>query len=306
MSIQFVVAHRKDPNNVGDIASEPLQYFLPRDHYQTIDVANLREEHYPTNVPLILGGGGILSNNFLGDIPGKLIHTPDRCVLQDMAENYWQLINPQNTELNRDFNQKYHELIARTLEQLPNNPAPKFIWGAGHNGSVDELEKIKYSRFMGDYRYVGVRDYFADDSKYAWAPCASCMHPALKTDYAIKNDIIWFEHKKQMVKDFGDDSIPRFINSGSNIEQTMEILGSANIILTNSYHGAYWGTLMNKRVVVVDAWSTKFHLMKHLPVFAGKKASWRDMVDQAVIHRGAIEECRQATQNAWSKIQGMT
>lgn len=305
MSIRFVVAHRKDPNNVGDIASEPLQYFLSREHYQTIDVANLREEKYPIDVPLILGGGGLLNNSFLGDVPAKLIHTPDRQRLQQLAENQWQLANPQNTELNREFNQKYHELIARTLEKLPNNPAPKFIWGAGHNGSIDELEKIKYSKFMGDYRYVGLRDYFPDGGKYDWAPCASCMHPALRTDYAIKNDVVWFEHKKQMIKDFGDDSIPRFVNSGNNIEQTMEILGSANIILTNSYHGAYWGTLMGKRVVVVDSWSTKFHLMKHRPAFANKKTSWREAVEQATVYQGAIDECRQATQAAWAKIQGM-
>ena len=305
MSIRFVVAHRKDPNNVGDIASEPLQYFLPRDQYQTIDVANLGAEQYPTDVPLILGGGGILANHFLGDVPGKLIHTPDRQRLQAIAENYWQLANPHNTELNREFNQKYHELIARTLERVPNNPAPKFIWGAGHNGNVDELEKIKYSKFMGDYRYVGLRDYFPDGGKYDWAPCASCMHPALKTNYAIKNDIIWFEHKKQMIKDFGDDPIPRFVNSGDNIEQTMELLGSANIILTNSYHGAYWGILMGKRVVVVDSWSTKFHLMKHRPVFAGKKNQWREAVDRATVYQGAIDECRQATQTAWARIQGM-
>jgi hypothetical protein len=305
VSIRFVVAHRKDPNNVGDIASDPLQYFLPRDQYQTIDVANLREEQYPVDVPLILGGGGILTNSFLGDVPAKLIHTPDRQRLQDLAENYWQLANVQNTELNRDFNQKYHELIARTLERLPNNSSPKFIWGAGHNGSTDELEKIKYSKFMGDYRYVGIRDYFPDGGKYDWAPCASCMHPALRTDYAIKNDVIWFEHKKQMVKDFGDDPIPRFVNTGNNIEQTMEILGSANIILTNSYHGAYWGTLMGKRVVVVDSWSTKFHLMKHRPAFSNKKTPWREAIEHATVHHGAIDECRQATQTAWARIQGM-
>jgi hypothetical protein len=305
VSIRFVVAHRKDPNNVGDIASEPLQYFLPRDQYQTIDVANLREEQYPIDVPLILGGGGILTNSFLGDVPGMLLQTPDRQQLEALTEFRWQLVNPKNSVLHDKFRLNYHELVARTLEQLPTNTAPKFIWGAGHNGSTDELERIKYSKFMGDYRYVGLRDYFPDGGRYDWAPCASCMHPALRTDYAIKNDVIWFEHKKQMVKDFGDDSIPRFVNTGSNIEQTIELLGSANIILTNSYHGAYWGTLMGKRVVVVDSWSTKFHLMKHRPAFANKKTPWREAVEHATVYQGAIDECRQATQAAWAKIQGM-
>ena len=301
MSIKFVVAHRKDPNNVGDIASNPLQYFLPPDEYQTIDVANLKEEEYDASIPLILGGGGLLGNSFFGDVAAELLTVPDRQRLQALSENQWNVVNHKYDGLKQDFHRKYQSLIAETLEKIPETTGPKYIWGAGHNDKVD-TERIKYSKFLGEYRAVGVRDY-QEESRYDWVPCASCMHPALRTNYAIKNDVIWFEHKKQMIKDFGNDPIPRFVNSGANIEQTIELLGSANIILTNSYHGAYWGTLLGKRVVVVDSWSTKFSMMKHKPAFKNKKATWQEAADTAQVHPGALDECMAANQVFWDRIK---
>jgi len=301
MSIKFIVAHRKDPNNVGDIASNPLQYFLPQDEYQTIDVANLKGEEYDTSIPLILGGGGLLGNSFFGDVAAELLTVPDRQRLQALSENQWNVVNHKYDDLKQDFHRKYQSLIAETLEQIPETTGPKYIWGAGHNDKLD-TERIKYSKFLGEYRAVGLRDY-QEESRYDWVPCASCMHPALRTNYAIRNDVIWFEHKKQMVKEFGNEAIPRFVNSGANIEQTIELLGSANIILTNSYHGAYWGTLLGKRVVVVDSWSTKFNMMKHKPAFKHKKGSWQEAADQAQVYTGALEECINANQMFWNRIK---
>ena len=301
MSIQYIVAHRKDPNNVGDIASNPLQYFLPQDEYQTIDVTNLKNETYDSQIPLILGGGGLLSNPVFGDVAAEVLTTPDRQQLQTLGENEWQLVNHQHKRIHNNFRHKYRELIASTLEKIPEKTGPKYVWGAGHNDSVD-AEKIKYSRALSEYRAVGIRD-DVEDSRFDWVPCASCMLPSLRGNYPIKNDVIWFEHKKQLIKNFGNDSIPRFVNSGSNIDQTIEILGSANIILTNSYHGAYWGMLLGKRVVVVDSWSTKFSLMKHKPAFNNKKISWQEAAESAQIYQGALDECIDATQKFWERIR---
>lgn len=301
MSIKFVVAHRKDANNVGDIASNPLQYFLRSDEYQTIDIANLKNEVYDSSIPLILGGGGLLGNSFFGDVAAELLSTPDRQQLQALGENEWKLVNHKHSDAHQRFQSAYRELIASTLEQIPETTGPKYVWGAGHNDSA-ETEKVKYSKFLSEYRAVGIRDY-QESSRYEWVPCASCMHPALRGNYPIKNDVIWFEHKKQLIKDFGNDPIPRFVNSGANIEQTIELLGSANIILTNSYHGAYWGTLLGKRVVVIDSWSTKFTMMKHRPAFKNRKGTWQEAAEQAKVHTGALDECINATQNFWNRIR---
>lgn len=308
MTIKYVVAHRKDPNNVGDIASNPLQYFLKPDEYKTIDVAHIGKEAYPENVPLIFGGGGLIGNTFIGDVLNNLLQSPDRAQLEEMLSNSWTLCNNQYKSQYDEFNSKLQDLVRTALTDIKPVSAPRVVWGAGHNGedTTKEFRDIKWPKSLASYHLVGLRDYNLT-SKFNWTPCASCMHPAFDKTYKIKNDIVWFEHKKQMIKDFGGDSIPRFINSGSNIEQTIEILGSANTIITNSYHGAYWGILLNKKVIVAGGlWSTKFKFFKHPPAIVGKKEEWTDYIDQAKTYPNALSECREANTDFWKRLQAIS
>lgn len=301
---QFITVHRRDPNNVGDMASEPLQYFLKSDQYQVIDSADLAHRDYDTEVPMIVGGGGLLANNAIGEVTETVLTSPDRQRLRDLAEVQWQVNNPRFRHLARDLHDNIHHAVARTLEQIPLSRAPRYVWGAGHNSDSTGADKIKYSRYLAEYRLVGLRDWHGMSSKYTWVPCASCMHSAFNKKYTIKNDVIWFEHKKRIIKDFGNESIPRFVNTGTNIEQTIELLASANIILTNSYHGAYWGTLLGRRVVVVEPWSTKFFYLRHAPVLlTNRRTTWQDAAEQAEVYPDALDLARHANQQFWLAIQ---
>lgn len=302
---KFVVFHRTDPNNVGDIASQPLQYFLPRDQYQVVDILDVGKEPYSNNVPAIVGGGGLIGNDFIGNNLDRLISSSDQKQLEKLWKQRWQLANADNTALNKEFTEEYRLLIKKYIDRLPTSKNLRYIWGAGHNteGKKDKGGRIaiEYPESLVNFDLVGVRDY---GTEFEWVPCASCMHPALRQTYSIKNDVIFFEHKKQFLKgtDFGHDPIPRFINSGSNVEQTIELLGSANVILTNSYHGAYWGTLLKKKVIVVGAWSSKFFGLKHAPVFLDKAIDYKKVLDEVPIHHTALDECINANGSFWNKI----
>lgn len=299
MTLKFVVAHRKDPNNVGDIASNPLQYFLKPDEYQTIDVANLQKEVYPTDVPLILGGGGLIANEFFGNVTAKLLDTPDRLQLAEMQKS-WKLVDKSQDSVHGEFKQRYTEAFEYAFNNLPTVSAPRYAWGVGHNSN--DVGDPTYPEELINYAAVGIRDY---NVGFDWAPCASCMHPALRKKYKTKNPVIWFEHKKQLIKDrvFGQHPIPRFINSGNNIEQTIELLGSAETILTNSYHGAYWGTLLGRRVIVVGPWSSKFHYMRHRPSMITADQDWQEVVDSTPVYTDALDECAAATEEFWNRIK---
>lgn len=299
MSLKFVVAHRKDPNNVGDIASNPLQYFLKSNEYQTIDVANLQKEEYPTDIPLILGGGGLIANDFFGNVTAKLLDTPDRLQLIEMQKS-WKLVDKSQDKVHGEFKQRYAKAFEYAFNSLPAVSAPRYAWGVGHNSS--DMDICEYPAELNNYQEVGIRDY---NNRYNWAPCASCMHPALNKKYTIKNRVIWFEHKKQLIKDrgFGHDPIPRFINSGNNIEQTIELLGSAEIVLTNSYHGAYWATLLGRRVIVVGPWSSKFHFMRHRPTLITADQDWKEAVESSNVYSDALDECIDATEQFWNRIK---
>lgn len=303
MTVKFTVMHRADPNNVGDIASNPLQYFLQPDEYETVDITQLDKIPYDSSLPMVVGGGGLIANTFFGDFFRRLFESPDVQQLERMHNDSWQLSNSSNKTAYDQFNLKYNKLIENTIAKISHVSGPRFVWGAGHNSNdLVKFEEVRWPREFARFTKVGIRDY-NDASKFQWAPCASCMHPALEKKYAVKNDVIWFEHKKQLIKDFGNDAIPRFVNSGGNVEQTIELLGSANIILTNSYHGAYWGTLLKKRVIVVGAWSSKFSWFKHPPLILDKKEYWKDRVDEAPVYTTALEECRTATLDFWQDIK---
>lgn len=304
---KFVVVHRKDLNNVGDIASNPLQYFLKPSDYSTIDISEYTATSIPDNTHVIVGGGGLLENQFFGSLVENILKSYDLKSLINIPQEIWKLSAGVNKEVRDEFFSKLNPLIKEYSDKIQKDNSRRFIWGAGHN--VDGIKKSKgfleYADYLHQYDMVGIRDY---GQRHNWVPCASCMHPALKKSYPVKNDIIFFEHKKQLIKstDFGDIPIPRFINSGNNIEQTIELLGSANIILTNSYHGAYWGTLLKKRVVIVDPWSSKFFAFKHQPVFLSKGESIDQAISKAKAYNSAIEECMSATQQYWKEIQDVT
>lgn len=299
--IKFIVVHRNDPNNVGDIASNPLQYFLNRDQYQVIDVVDLHKTEYPANVPIIVGGGGLLANDFIGDAIQRILDSSDKNRLLHLWEQRWSCTNSENLELNQEFNTRFHALVSEFLSKVNQDRAPRVLWGAGHNGEITKKTRgqFTYPEWIAEFKLAGIRDW---GQSLPWVPCASCMHPALKKKYSIKNDVIFFEHKKQMIKDFGVDSIPRFVNSGSNVEQTIELLGSANTILTNSYHGAYWGTLLKKRVIVVGPWSSKFYSLKHQPLMIDRVDQWRDVVDSCTIFDTALDECINSNLNFWANV----
>lgn len=306
-NIKFIVAHRKDRNNVGDIAAEPLQYFLNKDEYQTIDVAHIDQECYDSKLPMIVGGGGLIGNDFFGDFYKDLIQPADYHQLIRLWNDSWKLSNLEYQDLHNEFQEKYHTLIKETMDKLNKKVGKRFVWGAGHNSNdLLEFEDIKWPKSFANFDLIGIRDYH-ESSRFKWVPCASCMHDALDKKYEIKNDVIFFEHKKQLIKgtEFGNDSIPRFVNSGNNIDQTIELLGSANIILTNSYHGAYWGTLLGKKVMVIGQWSSKFSFMKHKPTLIPKKEDWRDYVDRVKVYPTSLEECRAATTTHWSRIRDL-
>lgn len=300
---KFTVFHRVDHNNVGDIASNPLQYFLRPDEYQVVDITKFGSTSYNSELPIILGGGGLLGNELFDQQLHSLATTSDLDQLLHIQNQTWKLKNQNNQQAYQQFQSTFKSHIDKYIQNLAVKSTPKYLWAAGHNtriGKNERIEKPIYPDWLKQFDHVGVRDW---ESGYQWLPCASCMHPAFDRQYQIKNDVVFFEHKKQLIKKFSNDSMPRFINSGSNIDQTIELLGTANIILTNSYHGAYWGILLGKKVIVVDPWSTKFFHMKHVPYILEQKQDWKDIRDSVSVYKTALEECRAATLNFWNTIK---
>ena len=147
-------------------------------------------------------------------------------------------------------------------------------WGIGESlindkqGGLVDRWKGPLPDYLGSFDLVGIRDY---GTEYRWVPCASCMLPQLDREYPVEHQLCIYEHKRIAIPI--DVDAPRRTNDGNDIDAAMRFLGSAETVITNSYHGAYWATLLGKRVVAIPNLS-KMYGFRHPPAICAP-SDWR-------------------------------
>lgn len=258
--------HRIDPLNVGDLFCAPHNYFKS------------------------LKNTGIDLYGYSETDPARLENFVER-----IKEN--SIIVGGGGLLNR----KSFENQLKTLEILADRGKKIVIWGAGHNSKNQrDFHKLKnYNIDIGKFGLAGTRD-FSSPGEYI--PCVSCLHPALKEDYGEKNEIgLLFHNKslknKNLIQRFSE--YPKFTNN-SNIYEMIGFLGSCEHIITNSYHGMYWGMLLNKKVSVIPN-SSKFFDFKYSPNFTSFENCLEDF-KKAKKYPGILEESIQLNLEFFEKV----
>ena len=159
-------------------------------------------------------------------------------------------------------------------------------WGMGHNvHGTDKLEYPKY--FLDDFMSHGVRDY--KQSVLPWTPCVSCMHQVFDRRYEVHREFSVTGHD---LDNYGSlHGLPKLEHRGADLEACIEFLGAGEYVLTNSYHGAYWGALLGKKVIVIDPISSKFfHMFDNIVI--SNPSTWRDDVPVAESDDSLLELCR--------------
>jgi len=175
-------------------------------------------------------------------------------------------------------------------------------WGIGHHHDNVHLgpeesasnwaESVR--RYHDDYpldrfELLGVRDW---NVGLRWVPDASCMDPAFDASYPIDHDVVVYEHG--VLEPIALD-LPKMSNVGNTpFEDVVAFLGSGAVIVTNSYHGAYWATLLGRPTVLWNPWCSKFLLLKYPLPWAGPD-TWERAAQEAPVYPGALRECRATT-----------
>jgi exopolysaccharide biosynthesis predicted pyruvyltransferase EpsI len=93
-------------------------------------------------------------------------------------------------------------------------------------------------------------------------------------------------------------------NRERSFSRVIEFLASGEVIVTSSYHGAYWGTLLNRRIILINAFSSKFHGFKHQPPLASE-GSWKSKLAEARNYPEALAECRGANLRFSEKVRAL-
>ncbi|MEB3342954.1 hypothetical protein [Okeania sp.] len=236
----LINVHVVDETNVGDLYSSPLKYFqFPQSTTTKIDIRHLDQGLAKIAQQLqngslgeyerlcfILGGGGLLFPRFVNDFVAL-----------------------------QQFKAQYQDQI----------PIQIIAWGIGQQVYRTGLnrqryyQKFDYPKYLQQFDLIGIRDFEHPNPNYNWVPCVSCMSNEFDQPRPIKHKFVVFSHKKYQIK-LGN--FPRMTNGTHNFTQVLDFLGSGETILTSSYHGVYWGTLLGRKVLSFP-FSSKFYTLKY-------------------------------------------
>ena len=174
------------------------------------------------------------------------------------------------------------------------NPRRMVMWGVGTNKEfeIKEMDGKKKNPSYDVFKHmdlVGCRDW---NSGFDWVPCASCMSGLFEKYRDLKPEhkcvVYCCSSHKPTIK----LHLPEMTNTSS-FEDVIRFLASAETVISTSYHGVYWATLLGRKVIVVNPWSTKFAHMKHMPFVVEGWGNVFDVMSNGVSHEGALEECRE-------------
>jgi len=194
-----------------------------------------------------------------------------------------------------------HKKFSNHIQQLlDKNPKTSIIWGIGHNFSrKHEHKSVKpyYPDWINRVSLVGIRDWVSGYHEL-YLPCVSCMHPAFDKKYETKHDMVFYTHAFKSKYQYRTGDI-WMKNSETDFNKVIEFLGSSKTVITDSYHGAYWGQLLGKDIRVLS-WSVKFDHMKYPPSFLSHINNWED-ISPSIVPDNFLNECRTLNKDFYKK-----
>jgi len=172
----------------------------------------------------------------------------------------------------------------------------RIAWGmgVGHDGTAPSYADYPELR---QFDLVGVRDKVPE---WPWVPCASCMSPMFDRVGEPVHEVVAYSNARAALK--VPPGIPHIGNEGS-LSEAIAFLASGRLIVTSSYHGAYWGMLLGRKVMVAKTCCrARMHGFPMPPTFGyGKIWPVRDARDYA--GTGFLEQCREATTAFAASVQ---
>lgn len=189
-----------------------------------------------------------------------------------------------------DHSPHWNSSINKLLKKTPN----VIGWGLGFNTHYHEKQK-KEKILFNKFRLIACRDW-QHPAGLSFLPCVSCMMPQLDKSYTVKRKIGIIEHY-----DFPINLAFEKTNNKSSLEEILEMIGSSEIIVTNGYHATYWATLMGKKVILYNPFSSRHDYFKWSPIrYSGNLQA---DIEKAQDYPHAKEECRQLTLEFFEKVK---
>lgn len=181
----------------------------------------------------------------------------------------WKKVWPDDAHLIFGGGGLLHGQLIPAIQQVPRNGKRQLIWwGAGHN-EHGKTECLYENSWLAGFE-AGIRDFHhkTDDwdvTRYEYIPCPSCM--SKEFDEAQTHEahgVVIYEHHSLPIPAECNMRLNNKKNA-SEFGSVIAVLAGASAVITNTYHGAYWGLLLGKRVAIYKPFSSRFYGFK-IPV----------------------------------------
>lgn len=185
-----------------------------------------------------------------------------------------------------------------------------FHWGSGSNRL--NLKQINWkpakteidvrNDILENFVYVGRRDFLNNYyPNHEYVPCVSCKIKNLQNKYKIKRKIGIIQHMfLKQIKNLNYPTISMNL-SKYNINEIIKFIGESEIIITGSFHAAYWSLLMQKKVIINGNWSSKFDTLKYKPIILSENIE-NDIKKCVIPPPEYLKECIDLNDKFYNKI----
>jgi hypothetical protein len=190
------------------------------------------------------------------------------------------------------FYPAWESRLAALVTLVRANGAKVVVWGAGTNASDEETRRAP--SWLNQADLVGLRDRWPEGLLYgaAWVPCASCASRLLDHVPEPIVDFVAYSNNAYAVRNVPRGTEQRCVRDMASMEDAVAYLSRGRTILTTSYHGAYWGALLGRRVIAW-AWASK---MRHMMPEIKMREPWEswDARPEAPRPKAPLQRCREA------------
>jgi len=128
---------------------------------------------------------------------------------------------------------------------------PVIVWGAGLNYPSNASYEYELVKSLRQCAIVGIRNHaFAIKHNFDYVPCASCLHPAFDPVPGEQrgHKVLFYEHHDRR---FARPNWPwKAHNMEPDLDVVLDKFRKSEYVITNSFHGAYWGLCMQRRTML--------------------------------------------------------
>lgn len=167
----------------------------------------------------------------------------------------------------------------------------RIAWGVSTVQS--SVLSLKYWRAFRRLDLVGSRDW--GDDRFPWVPCATCMSPLFDRPQPETQDVVLYLHhwKSDAQRVNRSEGVPVLENNNTSLDETIDFLASGRVVVSNSYHGVFWGLILGKKVLCLP-FSKKFSHYRIPPGYADP-STWTNEIHKAQGSDELLELCRDAS-----------